>query len=426
MPTFEGEAASPNSAKEVVYSQRIVAFLDILAWRAMVAESVNSPSTAHRLADVLLDIDDSFAPYADRFWGTPPSIPPSMVDLIENSVRQKEYGWPEDMQFTQFSDSIILSVLFSPGNVGVFLSCILRFLTRAFHSGVFVRGGITIGQAFHVEARCFGPAVIRAYDLESTVAKYPRVIIDPNSLEKVLASKWVHSEIHDKKGKKLRVPRVKDTPLLRVDEDGLSFLNVLTAEHLVTFASEGGPALIGIDYRDPRPYIFANARRRVLYGLKKFEDIPRILPKYRWLADYYNRAISEYPDYEIEPIVNSGGTGTGLADNRDAPGSQTVSAGAMRIHAAIDVVRKRCHLPPYASFLGHIIYLPDTGNFVTQICEIPAPTFGNYATVAKTPKYAILFRTREEAVDVAEKLHATASVVMLFDVISELYVPRDV
>ncbi len=45
--------------------------------------------------------------------------------------------------------------------------------------GVLLRGALTIGDIFIKDAITFGPALIRAYELESTVAITPRVIIDP-------------------------------------------------------------------------------------------------------------------------------------------------------------------------------------------------------------------------------------------------------
>ena len=48
----------------------------------------------------------------------------------------------------------------------------------SFH-GFLIRGGVTIGQISHSENTCFGPALVRAYQLESQFAFYPRVVLDP-------------------------------------------------------------------------------------------------------------------------------------------------------------------------------------------------------------------------------------------------------
>lgn len=48
--------------------------------------------------------------------------------------------------------------------------------------GIPVRGGVTVGKLIHTERKCFGPAMVEAYLLESEEAKFPRVIIDPKVL----------------------------------------------------------------------------------------------------------------------------------------------------------------------------------------------------------------------------------------------------
>lgn len=47
-----------------------------------------------------------------------------------------------------------------------------------------VRGGIAVGDVYHREGKVFGPAMIHAYKLESTCAIYPRVILQPEIVEK--------------------------------------------------------------------------------------------------------------------------------------------------------------------------------------------------------------------------------------------------
>ena len=44
--------------------------------------------------------------------------------------------------------------------------------------GFIVRGAITLGKLIHTNKYLVGPAMIHAYELESKVAKYPRVLVD--------------------------------------------------------------------------------------------------------------------------------------------------------------------------------------------------------------------------------------------------------
>jgi hypothetical protein len=49
-------------------------------------------------------------------------------------------------------------------------------------SGFWIRGAVTVGLIHHDEHIVFGPALNRAYELESKVAIYPRILIDAPAL----------------------------------------------------------------------------------------------------------------------------------------------------------------------------------------------------------------------------------------------------
>ncbi len=52
--------------------------------------------------------------------------------------------------------------------------------------GVFVRGGLTIGEVYSSRSHVFGPALVRAYELESQTAKWPVLAVDPSLVEKLM------------------------------------------------------------------------------------------------------------------------------------------------------------------------------------------------------------------------------------------------
>ena len=140
------------------YQDRIVCFLDILGFRALISQTLNadgsdSPEKIGHLSEVLnvirelLDID------------RPRDRPPAEI--------------------TQFSDSIVISFL-SGEKSGVFdsLLSILWVQINLVLKGILCRGGITRGRLIHTPTQLFGPAMVDAYALESRAALYPRVILD--------------------------------------------------------------------------------------------------------------------------------------------------------------------------------------------------------------------------------------------------------
>ena len=46
-------------------------------------------------------------------------------------------------------------------------------------NGLLIRGGITLGYCFSDDFMVWGKALVRAYEIESTIAIYPRIVIDP-------------------------------------------------------------------------------------------------------------------------------------------------------------------------------------------------------------------------------------------------------
>ena len=51
---------------------------------------------------------------------------------------------------------------------------------KAMEKGVLLRGSIVCGKVIHTEKKLFGPAFIKAYEMERTRAIFPRIIIDKN------------------------------------------------------------------------------------------------------------------------------------------------------------------------------------------------------------------------------------------------------
>lgn len=54
-----------------------------------------------------------------------------------------------------------------------------RIAASALRLGLLIRGGVAIGKLYHSQGVVFGEAMIEAYELESRVAVYPRVVLSP-------------------------------------------------------------------------------------------------------------------------------------------------------------------------------------------------------------------------------------------------------
>jgi len=120
--------------------------------------------------------------------------------------------------------------------------------------GWLVRGGISIGELFIDETMVWGEALLKAYDLESNAAIYPRILLDSNLLSHIESDEEL-------------------TEFVRQDFDNLCFLNYLYIQHF------GGQFL-------------KNGFRMMIDELNgKYTE--RIYQKLYWHMNYVNRELDK-------------------------------------------------------------------------------------------------------------------------------------
>lgn len=138
---------------ELAYELRLVAFFDILGWRNEILAAGNDPRHIARLAAAV------------RMFNA-------------NAEAVGDAG----ARLTTFSDNVVFSKPFAPGDVEWLLQGLATTQLGLAVSGFLIRGAVTVGLIHHDEHIVFGPALNRAYELESKVAIYPRILIDAPAL----------------------------------------------------------------------------------------------------------------------------------------------------------------------------------------------------------------------------------------------------
>lgn len=158
------------------YKNSLVCFIDLLGFKDEI-DSGGDPSLIH-----------------DVLHGA------KINESNEASVKVEKIGQETRFQVftkvTTFSDCIVMS--FSDGDFDhslladwvksafiQFWDSICQFSMYAMRRGFVLRGGLTIGDVFHDRGIIFGPAMNRAYELESKSAKYPRIAISDLLLSKL-------------------------------------------------------------------------------------------------------------------------------------------------------------------------------------------------------------------------------------------------
>jgi hypothetical protein len=131
-------------------------------------------------------------------------------------------------------------------------------------AGLFARGGIAIGPFYADETFIFGPALIEAYETESRVAIYPRIVLTDDS------AAFARKELANFGGSDIEVHRT----LLAIDQDGLPFLS-----YLESVFDEPGEATA----------LLTNHKAHIEGRLQQHRGNASVHLKYAWLADYHDR-----------------------------------------------------------------------------------------------------------------------------------------
>ncbi len=180
-----------------------MAFVDILGFRDIVVRMKSEPGLFSTVRDALKTIDKQ----AREFRNYRAARKQSYAAVLASG--KLPLTSPSHLYMTAFSDCYVISETFPAWHVLTGVQALGATLLR---QGILCRGAVVRGPAYHRDRVLFGPAVIEAYELESRVAKYPRILVT----EEVRKEAWGYHE------------GIWKGRLFIQDTDGCWFINVLT------------------------------------------------------------------------------------------------------------------------------------------------------------------------------------------------------
>lgn len=133
------------------YEERYVAFVDVLGFRSIVTKSASDPAVVQRVHAAL-----------------------SGISRLAVGSRSTALGF----EVTSFSDNVVLSIPVSPQGLLHLVQMINKFSEDLLSLGMLFRGAVVRGLALHTHDVIFGPAMLEAYRLESTISFHPRVMLE--------------------------------------------------------------------------------------------------------------------------------------------------------------------------------------------------------------------------------------------------------
>jgi len=232
----------------VEYGDRYCAFVDILGFRELVSYLGNSISKVESLRNTLATIHQQ-----------PLQAGPS---LFLNT----------DFRTQSISDALVVSVAANEGALSELLFSLQTLTMRLLVDGYFIRGAVVKGRLYHDDKMAFGEALIKAYQYESTVVRYPRIMV----LSDVVADTQ----------KLKHLPNVFAANLKQAD-DGPMFLHVLRKMQADMNALPLGP-----DNDDTNALgEYARIKTIIEERYREAMDNPRHFEKVQWFAKYWNASL---------------------------------------------------------------------------------------------------------------------------------------
>lgn len=231
------------------YTKKVVVFMDILGFKNIVKEINNEENVKRTLFDVMNYLkmlkEDNYVGFLAEY------------DLGK--------------EVTVFSDSIVISYDVNfPGRVFHILIDIIHIQLDLAARGIILRGGVSIGELVHEKEIVFGPAMIRAYELENDIAFYPRIIVDKNLLEYA----YMHPSPQHSREQEMEYI----VGLLNEDKDGEYY-----TDFLAQWQELDHPSYIEI------------VKLSIREKIEKYimSDNESLRKKYEWLKEYYNSIFTD-------------------------------------------------------------------------------------------------------------------------------------
>lgn len=243
-----------SQENEILYLERYCAFIDILGFREIVSQLDRGKTHVLTLIRLLGEIHQ----------------PKRGLSSLANA----------DLRVQSISDAVAISAAPTPEGLAQLFLATDALTIKLLSTGYFIRGAIAKGRLYHDDNMIFGEALVRAYQFESQIARYARLLITRD------VKIDVDSYLKDHKYAELfedRVRQANDVPFY-----SNSLRDIALAATMIDPKMRFGTTAIGSDLFD----IQAIIQRR----LDEAADNPRHFEKVQWFASYWNDVMPRNDD----------------------------------------------------------------------------------------------------------------------------------
>lgn len=163
---------------------------------------------------------------------------------------------------TQFSDSIVVAKPYDAKGFSWFVTKIAEYQRLLLDEGLLCRGGIVVNKHFSNGSFTFSAGIIDAYLVESTIARYPRVVISRDLIDLIFPDQQEYPDFLIKEDDGLvfvdYIGLFKDQKIEILTTSIHNIVNVLTASKIPSLKEKGGwlsnysDAVLGTDLASPK------------------------------------------------------------------------------------------------------------------------------------------------------------------------------
>ena len=209
-----------------MYQQRVTAFIDILGFGDLVTRSVGDAELQKSISAALSAASPETMKDLDLIKVNEERVPPEELEEVRKIAKifgeivLKEHP----VCVSYFSDLVVISAVASDllaSQMVLELTCKLSIRLWSEHR-LTLRGGMVMADLHHVDGgQIFGPAIVRAYDLEREKAIYPRILLEKDCADHFKAQSTIAPML----------------PLIEAAEDGYSQITLGTCYHYTLTSS---------------------------------------------------------------------------------------------------------------------------------------------------------------------------------------------
>ncbi len=229
-----------------MYQKAVVTFIDILGFKEILSKG------CAEVASTLSKFEKLNREYS-AYDGSP-----KIIKFSDSIVRIRPLN--EDMKTR-------CTLVFSE------LNALVLIQGELINKGICVRGGVSIGDVYCEDTTVFGPGLVKAYEMESIYANYPRIVID---------LKLICQLNEDLSSDKTLVQHKSDfRNMIRKGSDGLYFIDYLKA-----FLNELD------DLQNSSTFLNCH-KKLITNNIRDQSKLSPVLAKYLWMAMYHNEVVEE-------------------------------------------------------------------------------------------------------------------------------------